>query len=44
MGRDIAVPIIQEGSPVFEELFNSVKDVDKGTCMVPNYSLKFMLM
>ena len=28
MGRDIVVPIIQ--SPVFQELYSAVKDVDEG--------------
>ncbi|KAJ7360368.1 hypothetical protein OS493_017000 [Desmophyllum pertusum] len=29
MGRDIVVPVIEKGSPVFEELFHSVMDVEK---------------
>ena len=30
MGRDIVVPIIQ--SPVFQDLYSTVKDVDQGKC------------
>lgn len=34
MGRDVVVPVLQKGSPIFEGLYDNVMDLDKGTLAV----------
>ena len=31
MGRDVVVPVLEKGAPIFGGLYDNVKDLDNGT-------------
>ena len=36
MGRDVVVPVLEKGAPIFRGLYDNVKDLDNGTALFCN--------
>lgn len=34
MGRDVVVPVLERGAPIFGGLYNNVKDLDQGKLLI----------
>jgi len=36
MGRDVVIPVLEKGAPIFGRLYDNVKDLDNGTLLFRN--------